>query len=175
MKEQVPTTANVPFMGETISIKPYLSVEERLAFVKSVTDSCIENPDYAFGSFDYVFRVSLIQYYTDIKLDEIQSNEENNILEKLIFYTDVIDLLCAHTKDNIRELHDHCIESIKHELSFIKNPLFSILEILNSFLSEMKESMNNLDFADIKKISDELSSIDEVKLAQAFSSLRKRD
>jgi len=175
MKEQIPTTTNIPFMGQTIAIKPYLSVEERLAFVKSVTDSCIENPDYAFGSFDYVFRVALVQYYTDIKLDEIDSAEENNIVEKLIFYTDIIDVLCAHTKDNIRELHDHCMESIKYEMSFIRNPLSSILEMLHSFLSDMGESMGDLNFSDVKKVIDELSGIDEGKLAQAFCSFRKSE
>ena len=175
MKEESPRLIRVPFKGSEIQVKPYLTVEERLAFVKAVTNASIKNPDYAYGAFGYVFKSAILQFYTDIDFDEVDTAEGNHIMEKLIFFTDIIDVVCAHTKDNIRELHDHCLSSLNAEMAAIKNPLYEIVEYLDVLMQNMQSSMSGINIGELKTIAESLSSLDENKIAKAFHGLKTGD
>lgn len=168
MKEVKPTVSTVEFLGEKVAILPYLDINQRAGFIAGAVEACMEDPTHAFGIFTYIFRASLVEYYTDIDLGINETAEDNHMLEKLLFGTNIIYLICENTADNIRELRDECFAALAARKQADESPLNLILRNIEKWIENIGADIADTDVKQILNVVQSMEDIDPDKLAVAI-------
>lgn len=160
---------SVEICGKEVLVKPYLGLAETIGFVDSVASTVVDSDtgDYRPELFEFAFSAMLLMYYTNIELPE-DSNEQFN----LVCHTDI----CFEIKKVIgAEQLDSLYAAVERKVAYLVRCAETALaakmeELLNSFaqLQEMtKDVFSHIGGADLKALVDNLSGIDEAKLAKA--------
>lgn len=169
--------------GLTISVKPILSFKEMTLFVETTTRSCLsdETGEYFPEAQDFVFRCSVIEYYTNISLPEdIHKRYDFVIRTDIIpFIMDIIDktqlsFIVKAVENKIDYITQSNADVLKRQMDDIVAN-FSLLQdrlnnLFNGFdkeaISKVLEVFADKDFNEnkiVKKISEYVNNNNKVE------------
>lgn len=134
---------------QTIEIKEYLSIEDRLKLITDVLNAAAdENRFYTQGKVDLFFVIKVIEYYTNISFTDKQQENFIKLYDELVS-SGLYHAIINQIPDEINSLYDSTVISVK-QIEGYQNSVYGILDAT-------KTDYNNLDL-DIDKMQKALTS-----------------
>lgn len=162
----------IEWNGVEVEIKNTLSFEEMASFIGSVVSNCINNKtgEYISGVFDYAFKSSLFEYYTNITLPkDIEKRYE------LMYHSGFANIILENIdREQISAITKAIKEKIKittdvNKAEFVRQQK-EFYDSLNALKERLEGLLGSITPEDIKGIVNAVSngSIDEEKLVKAY-------
>lgn len=159
--------------GVEYIIKPYISVYDKALFVANVVDMCfLDGETYTPFMKDFAFKISVIKWYTDLDVDNLNSLDADKLVSNEIFY----DYVCSHIKDDLLLLGNYIDDMIDFRIQSMMRStkadelydvLTSMCNTISDIANEVKGKMSNIN-------PNELSSM-EIKDIMLGAKLTKED
>lgn len=155
------------------SIKPYVSILDRIKIIKDTTRICIIDDDYFSCLKDVAFNIALINVLTDIDLGDMSIDDTEDFIKN----TDVITTIKNTVGENfIKELKQEANYNIEYKTGIhedgISKGVSDFFKILNEKIrfdqtkaNAILEKLNSLDFEklDINSLVDSYIKSEEFK------------
>lgn len=155
------------------SIKPYVSILDRIKIIKDTTRICIIDDDYFSCLKDVAFNIALINVLTDIDLGDMSIDDTEDFIKN----TDVITTIKNTVGENfIKELKQEANYNIEYKTGIhedsISKCVSDFFKILNEKIrfdqikaNAILEKLNSLDFEklDINSLVDSYIKSEEFK------------
>lgn len=174
----LPKTVSVPLTinGQQIEvvIQKTLPDEDRICFVKKVTDGIIRDGKRCYALYESEFAKSLIYYLTDLCFT---INEKD--MTTLIQRTELIELIKRENPDIVSSLNIACRQQIQDAqetevaiaAAFVRpDPLDRIADAVETFLDSMTDSIGSIDPS---VLSDLIAAIKGADIADIVLSNKK--
>lgn len=136
--------------GVEYIIKPYISVYDKALFVANVVDMCfLDGETYTPFMKDFAFKISVIKWYTDLDVDNLNSLDADKLVSNEIFY----DYVCSHIKDDLLLLRNYIDDMIDFRIQSMMrstkadelyDTLISMCNTISEVANEVKEKMSNI-------------------------------
>ena len=149
---------DMEYMGYTIKYKPFLTMNEKIAFIGKVMGWCInDNKEYLPLMFDFGVRCETLKYYTNITIPSGQREATNLVcgsglyeaLMQKINYADYQSLIQA-TKEEI-------------EMTTAKNPLEGVIDYIESILAKYDKEFSAVDVNELFKLLQVVTQMNDKK------------
>lgn len=145
----------ISFNEQEFKVYQYLPIQDKLALASDISNLVLgetrfNNP----GKVDVYFKLGVLDYYTDIDLNEKQKENPTDTYDKLVYsglYNAIISAIPANELDFTYNLVCDSVES----LSKYAGSIYAIMEA-------MSKDYDNLDL-DIKKLTDEISNKENIQ------------
>lgn len=146
------------FNGVDILIRKYISPDEQVKFVNNVIDNCLINGEIITALIEFFKRVAVLDFFTNISVPE-DADEAN----KLVFVSDLYDVICDHIDLNLLI----CLEnSINKEIDRLYNHKESVYDLISGFLNNIQKSFNGIDPNQINKLVEFMNKLDSEKISK---------
>lgn len=158
-EKKAPALLDYPLGSETVQIlvKPFLTLEETVAFISDVVKECIDEQDTAYHSEfqEYMKRRCVIEYFTNIKLPKDHRKTYCCLMETGLYGT-------IESQIDNRQLH--LLENaIAEKIGFIREQILKqsklddLIDLIYTIVSKLDDSL------DMESINQLLSKLDETK------------
>lgn len=164
--------AEVDWHGETLIVKPMLSLSEAAAFVRKVTSDCF-NPDtgeYQPEAKAFATKRCMVALYTNLTLPK-----NNEAQYQLIYGTDIIEVICTCINQAQYEEIERAIEErieviLDAAIGDVKERLESAVSSIQTVAESLGAVFGGIDREDVEALARALAdgSFDSGKLMQAY-------
>ena len=136
--------------GVEYIIKPYISVYDKALFVANVVDMCfLDGETYTPFMKDFAFKVSVIKWYTDLNIDNLNSLDADKLVSNETFY----NYVCSYIKDDLVLLENYVDAMVDFRINLMMkstkadelyDTLISMCNTISEVANEVKEKMSNI-------------------------------
>ena len=116
--------------GETIEVKQYLPLEEKLGMVRDIGLAAIGEQYINPVTLDVLLDIKLVQYYTNINFTEKQLEETEKLYDTLVLNDIVNAVINALPLEEIDVLRSWVFRTV-NEVSTFRNSAMGIMETIN--------------------------------------------
>lgn len=177
--ENTPVTVKVPNSDIEITITPTISLADMMALVETVVMTCWDEDNHTYTPEvkEFMFRASVIEYYTNISRP---SNTQK--LYELVYATPVYDFVSEHINNtqicNIRAAIngklDHKLQVTESEAAIRTGNVVRTLEDISSKLADVFSGISKDELSEFgKQFTKIANNFSEEKLAKAVLALHK--
>lgn len=153
--------------GVDVSYREYLTLNEKVSFVKEIVDLCITKEGlFQPALFDFAQRCITIDYYSNI-----QAPAGAKKLNNLAYGTKVYDELINHIN---KEEHAALVEAAKKEIEQVthKDSFETLVNLVADYFDGIEKSVEGVDLDNLTKLLQSVSNIEDKKsLVENMSSL----
>lgn len=146
---------NFNIKGVEISCKKYLSINEKLQFMKFVLSTCIINGIYYPALFDFSVRRATVELYSNVSVPS--GNKKSN---DLVYGSGIYESLMEFIN---KEEHKALVESAREEIKNLTrvDGLEQIAKSIDSFLKTAESEIGTVDIQQLNKLVSLVSSSTE--------------
>lgn len=142
-----------------IQVKRVLSLQESLAFIEGVVDSCIdyENGNYLPESYDFAVKTAILEFYTNIDVPEdIVSQYE------LVYSTSVVDAVYGKINsfqftDNLRAIDKKIDFYVQLICSTVSSKVDDVVQKIDAFASSTSKIFDGINPEQMSAVINNLS------------------
>lgn len=159
---------NVDVFGEQVAVKTEISLSDRLSIADSVFTACFVDGTYYPALFDYMFRLFVIEYLTNIEIPNDKDEQEFMSLHSGI-YERITEFV---NPDELYELRVACSDQISIAIRNQQKSFDDLFEMIDRWLSNIGESLNAHDMDQmVQALTNTMN--DPKKIATAASEYKK--
>lgn len=140
--------------------KTALTANEKVKFVKFVTDSLVDDNYYSVIK-NLIFDFAIIEAFTDV--DTAYLNDSSNMvddIESLIEETNIVDIVKANADIEIIELAKAVDDNISYRTGIRQNTVIDSLSSLINVIEKKIDSLDvNIDMDNMMKMADAISGV----------------
>lgn len=141
---------SIEFNGETIEVRTYLPIVDKLALVSNVIGMSLDNPKFVNSiKQDVIFKIEIVKAYTNIQFTEKQLEDAGSLYDELITCGLLSQILEVIGKSEF----DYLVMSLNAMTDAIwkyNNSSFGMLEAITDALKESELDLDTL----IEKVKD---------------------
>ena len=155
---------------QEITVKRCISFDEFVEAVERIAGNCVdkESGEAEFSVFDFMRRVVLVEYYTDVKLPD-----SADVAYRLVYETDICDVIAEHgNMEQINEIELAAKEDIRFRFSKVNSTSVMLSKAMDGASEVFKgfgDKLGGIDIEDVRSFLDLFKDgIDQEKIADVI-------
>jgi hypothetical protein len=161
-------------LGITVEVKNKIGIDETDAFILELIEALFDkNGDFRFGTQEYMWRLSVITYFTDL---EMPNNRELtfNILSDDEIMQDIYAYIDSNTLSNLKEKYYEAVEYTKQiKIAEVACAADKLIQNTQALTDQYNEIMKDIEGSDLKSLIKNFGNLTPENLADAV--LKKRE